>query len=331
MRERRATTGISLSFRAAGAIAQFALLATLAPNALAEVRVVTTNPTLADLTRQVGGEQVRVESLMRGPENAHNVIPKPSLVMKLRKADLFVQLGLDAEPWVPNLLRSARRERLLPGGEGNVDTSRGIGLLEIPSRAQLTRAMGDIHVYGNTHYVLDPLNGIAIGRTIAEALSRADPEHASLFDDRARELERKLRALTEKLVRRMEPLAGTRVVTYHRTWPYFLKRFALEKLAEVEPKPGIAPGPRHIARVAKEMEENAVGLVIVETFSDLKTAQRLADLVGGRAVVLAQEVNALPDAKTYEALFEHNVEALLAAQRELGGSPTTPPTAEAAR
>jgi len=331
MRERRATTGISLFFWAAGAIAQFAWLATLAPNALAEVRVVTTNPTLADLTRQVGGEQVRVESLMRGPENAHNVIPKPSLVMKLRKADLFVQLGLDAEPWVPNLLRSARRERLLPGGEGNVDTSRGIGLLEIPSRAQLTRAMGDIHVYGNTHYVLDPLNGIAIGRTIAEALSRVDPEHASLFDDRARELERKLRTLTEKLVRRMEPLAGTRVVTYHRTWPYFLKRFALEKLAEVEPKPGIAPGPRHIARVAKEMEENDVRLVIVETFSDLKTAQRLADLVGGRAVVLAQEVNALPDVKTYEALFEHNVEALLAAQRELGGSPTKSPTAEAVR
>jgi ABC-type Zn uptake system ZnuABC Zn-binding protein ZnuA len=119
----------------------------------------------------------------------------------------------------------------------------------------------------------------------------------------------------------MEPLSGARVVTYHRTWPYFLKRFALQKLAEVEPKPGIAPGPRHIARVADEMKENGVGLVIVETFSDLKSAQRLADLADGRAVVLAQEVNALPDVETYEALFEHNVEALLAAQRELSGSP----------
>ncbi len=331
MRERGATPGITLLFRAAGGIAQLALLVTLAPNALADVRVITTNHTLGDLTRQVGGEQVRVESLMRGPENPHNVIPKPSLVMKLRKADLYVHLGLDAETWVPNLLRSARRERLLPGGEGNVDTSRGIGLLEIPSRAELTRALGDIHVYGNTHYVLDPLNGITIGRTIAGALSRADPEHASRFDERAQELERKLRALTEKLVRRMEPLSGTRVVTYHRTWPYFLKRFALEKLAEVEPKPGIAPGPRHIAQVAKEMEENDVGLVIVETFSDLKTAQRLAELVGGRAVVLAQEVNALPDVDTYEALFEHNVEALLAAQRALGGSPTRPPATETAQ
>ena len=289
--------------------------------ALAEVRVVTSNPSLADLTRQVGAEQVRVESLMRGPENPHNVIPKPSFVMKLRKADLFVHLGLDAEPWVPNLVRSARRERLLAGGEGNIDASRGIELLEVPSRGELTRALGDIHVFGNTHYMLDPLNGIVVGHTIARALARVDPEHAALFEEGARELERSLRALTATLVERMKPLAGARVVTYHRTWPYFLKRFSLKKLAEVEPKPGIAPGPRHVARIAEQMEQNGVGVVMVETFSNQKTARRLAELAGGRVVLLAQEVNSHPGAETYQALFEHNVEALLAAQGELGGKP----------
>ena len=309
-----------------------ALFAALMPSfAFAEVRVVTTNPTLADLTRQIGGEQVRVESLMRGPENPHNVIPKPSFVMKLRKADLFLHLGLDAEPWVPNLLRSARQERLLSGGEGNVDTSKGIVLFEVPSRGELTRALGDIHVYGNTHYVLDPLNGIAIGRTIASALTRVDREHASLFDERARELERDLRALTEKLTQAMEPLAGARVVTYHRTWPYFLKRFNLEKLDEVEPKPGIAPGPRHITRLAEEMKDNGVGLVIVETFSNQRTAQRLADLSKGRTVLLAQEVDAVPGVETYQALFQYNTEALLAAHRELNGASTKPPAAETTR
>ena len=308
------------------------LFAAMMPSfATAEVRVVTTNPTLADLTRQIGGEQVRVESLMRGPENPHNVIPKPSFVMKLRKADLFVHLGLDAEPWVPNLLRSARQARLLSGGRGNIDTSTGIVLLEVPSQGELTRALGDIHVYGNTHYVLDPLNGIVIGRTIARALTRVEPEHASLFDERARELERDLRALTEKLTQAMEPLAGARVVTYHRTWPYFLKRFKLQKLDEVEPKPGIAPGPRHIAQLAKEMERSGVGLVIVETFSNQRTAQRVADLSKGRTVLLAQEVNAVPGVETYQALFEYNTEALLAAHRELNGASTNPPTAETTR
>jgi ABC-type Zn uptake system ZnuABC Zn-binding protein ZnuA len=207
----------------------------------------------------------------------------------------------------------------------------GIGLLEVPSQGELTRALGDIHVYGNTHYVLDPLNGIVIGRTIARALTRVEPEHASLFDERARELERDLRALTEKLTQAMEPLAGARVVTYHRTWPYFLKRFKLQKLDEVEPKPGIAPGPRHIAQLAEEMERSGVGLVIVETFSNQRTAQRVADLSKGRTVLLAQEVNAVPGVETYQALFEYNTEALLAAHRELNGASTNPPTAETTR
>jgi ABC-type Zn uptake system ZnuABC Zn-binding protein ZnuA len=300
-------------------------------SALAEVRVVTTNPTLADLVRQIGGEQVRVDSLMRGPENPHNVIPKPSFVMKLRKTDLFIHLGLDAEPWVPNLLRSARQERLLSGSPGNVNTSVGITLLEVLSRAELTRALGDIHVYGNTHYVLDPLNGIVIGRTIERALTRVDPEHASLFFKRLQELERSLHSLTETLVGAMAPLAGSSVVTYHRTWPYFLKRFKLRKLDEVEPKPGISPGPRHIAQLAEKMKQSGIGLVIVETFSDQRTAQRLAELSNGHTVLLAQEVNAIPEVDTYQALFRYNTEALIAAHREHRGASVDPLAAEAER
>ena len=293
-------------------------------NASSEVRVVATNPTIADLARQVGGDLVQVESLMRGPENPHNVIPKPSFVMKVRKADLFVHLGLDSEPWVPNLLRSARQARLLPGGAGNVDASVGIELLEIPSQGELTRALGDIHVYGNTHYVLDPLNGIVIGRNLAKALSRIAPEQAATFAARAEQLESDLVDLTERLTRAMAPLSGSQVVTYHRTWPYFLKRFNLRKLDEVEPKPGIAPGPRHIASVAERMLEQDAGLVIVETFSDRRTAAKLADLCGGRIALLAQEVDSVSDVDTYQKLFEYNVETLLAAARELNPSATSP-------
>ena len=289
-----------------------ALLAALAPCLVrAEVCVVTTSPALADLTRQVGGSTVEVEALMRGRENPHNVVPKPSLVMKLRKADLFVHLGLDAEPWVPLLVRSARRERLLPGASGNIDASRGIVLQEVPSRGGLSRAFGDIHVYGNTHYLLDPLNGIIVARTIADALARADPGHREPYEQNFEVLEQQLLALTARLVERMEPYRKTRVVTYHRTWPYFLRRFSLEKMAEVEPKPGIAPGPQHIARVAEQMSQAGVRVVIVETFSSQKIAERVAKRAGARAVVLAQEVYALPEVDSYARLFEYNVDTLL--------------------
>jgi ABC-type Zn uptake system ZnuABC Zn-binding protein ZnuA len=295
---------------------------TLTPGlAQSEVHVVTTSPALADLSRQVGGSAVEVEALMRGPENPHNVVPTPSLVMKLRKADLFVHLGLDAEPWVPSLVRSARRERLLPGGSGNIDASRGIVLQEVPLPGGLSRAFGDIHVYGNTHYLLDPMNGIIVARTIAAALERADPEHRELYSENLEALGKRLSALTDRLVERMKPYRGTSVVAYHRTWPYFLRRFSLEKIAEVEPKPGIAPGPRHITQVAEQMTQKGVRVVIVETFSNRKIAERVAERADARAVVLAQEVHALPGVDSYERLFEYNVDALIEALDQPAATP----------
>jgi ABC-type Zn uptake system ZnuABC Zn-binding protein ZnuA len=303
-------------------IALLAALVTLTPGlAQSEVHVVTTTPALADLSRQVGGSRVEVEALMRGPENPHNVVPTPSLVMKLRKADLFVHLGLDAEPWVPSLVRSARRERLLPGGSGNIDASLGIVLQQVPLPGGLSRAFGDIHVYGNTHYLLDPMNGTVVARTIAAALERADPEHRELYSENLEALGKRLSALTDRLVERMKPYRGTSVVTYHRTWPYFLHRFSLEKIAEVEPKPGISPGPQHIAGVAEQMSQKRVRVVIVETFSSRKIAERVAERAGARAVVLAQEVHALPDVSSYERLFEYNVDALIGAFQQPAATP----------
>jgi zinc/manganese transport system substrate-binding protein len=287
-------------------------------SAPAQLRVVTATPTQADLVLKVGGEHVRVESLMRGPENPHNVTPKPSFVMKLRRSDLFVHTGLDAEPWVPVLLKSARKAHLLPGQRGNVDLSQGIALVEVPERGALSRAMGDIHVYGNTHYALDPLNGIAMARTIRDALGRADPEHAPVFESNYQSLAARLQALAEKLRDALAPHGTVPVVTYRRVWSYFLERFGLERVAEVEPKPGIAPGPRHLVECVEQMKTRGARIVIVETYSNEKNAELVAERAGGVALVLAQEVHALPGVDSYEALFERNIEVLLSAYRELG-------------
>jgi zinc/manganese transport system substrate-binding protein len=287
-------------------------------SSLAVMHVVTTTPTHADLVRKVGGDHVNVESLMRGPENPHNVIPKPSFIVKLHKADLFVHTGLDGEPWVPVLLKSARRDRLLPGGEGYVDLSRGIALKEVPKRGELSRAQGDIHVYGNPHYALDPVNGVKMARTIAEALARLDPGHREIFDANYEAFARRMHELVGQWVARLEPHGAVPVATYHRAWTYLLDRFFLEEVAEVEPKPGIAPGPRHLTECVERMKARGARIVILTTFSNERNGQLVAERAGGKALVLAQEVHALPNVEQYEDIFEHNVEALLAAYRELG-------------
>lgn len=286
--------------------------------AQAKVRVITTSPAFADITRQVGGDHVEAESLMRGPENAHHVTPKPSFIMKLRTADLFVHAGLDGEPWVPSLLKTARQKRFLPGEAGNVDVSRGIALKDVPERNALSRALGDIHVYGNPHYTLDPLNGIPIAHTIAEALARTDPANAAAYREAQAAYAERLRALTDRLTAAMAPYRGAAIVTYHRTWPYFLERFGLVKVVEVEPKPGLAPGPQHVQHVVETMRREGAGVIIVESYNPLKTARAVAERADAEAVVLAQEVGAVSAADTYEHLFEHNVDTLLAAFRAVG-------------
>lgn len=298
------------------------------PAAAGTVRVVTTTPGYADIVRQIGGDHVSAASIMRGPENVHNVSPTPSRMMKLKRAKLFVHSGLDGEPWVPLLIKGSRNRNLLPGQPGNVDVSKGIRLMEVPKSGQLTRALGDIHAFGNTHYALDPLNDAIIARTIAGALKRTDPKHAKEFDANLDRYVKRLRDLTDRLVERMAPYRGTPVVTYHRTWPYFLARFGLESIGEVEPKPGISPGPRHLSACVEKMRAAGARIIIVETFNSLKNAEQVAHRSGGTAVVLAQEVGALPGVETYEQLFEYDVEQLLAAFRD-GGAAGGPASGDA--
>jgi len=288
--------------------------------------VVTTTPALADITRQIGGDFVDIDSVMRGPEDIHNVQAKPSHMMMVKRADLFIHSGLDAELWAPLLLKGARKRELLPGGDGNVDVSRGITLKEVPRRGEATRALGDIHAYGNIHYLLDPLNGVIVGRNITDALKRADPAHAEAFEARYQEFAARLRDLAGRLEARTKPYAGARVVVYHRTWPYFLDRFGLVAVDEIEPKPGVSPGPQHLADCVETMRATDTRVVIVESFNSLSNAESVATRVGGQAVVLAQEVKALSQADTYEKLFEYNVETLIRALEATGKAktPSTP-------
>lgn len=289
--------------------------------ALGIVNVVTTTQSFGDIVRKLGGSQVKVTSIMRGPENPHHIKPRPSFMMKLRRAKLFVHSGLDMEVWAPLLVKGSRRKHLLYGQPGNVDASEGIRLLEVPRRGELSRAQGDIHVFGNPHYMADPLNSIRVARTIMKRLKRIDPGHAELYQENFGAYEKEARETTARLVKKMKPYRGTRVVVYHRAWPYFRKRFGLVKVGEVEPKPGITPGPRHLNATIEKMRETGTKIIIVDTYVSKKNADFVASKVGGRAVVLAEDVHGLPGCDTYLGTIEHNVDAMIAAFREVGIEP----------
>lgn len=278
----------------------------------AQLKVVTTITDLQSIARLIGGEQVDVFAIATGFQNPHFVDPKPSYILKLSRADVFVTVGLDLEiGWVPPLLNSARNARIEKGGEGYVDASANVPLLQVPTSA--SRGQGDIHIFGNPHYWLDPVNGKIIARNIFDALVRVDPDHRSLYESNLKTfnatLDLKLKELTDK----MRPYAGTKIIAYHNEWPYFEQRFGFHIVDFLEPKPGIPPSPSQLIKVINEMKRENIKIIIISPYFTTESADLVARNSGGKVVTLATSVGANDRVKTYFDLFDYNISQLVEA------------------
>src|SRR5256714_1664203 len=251
------------------------------PTAFANLKIVTTATDYADLAKQIGGDKVEVHSVMKGPENVHNVMAKPTEMVQLNKADLFVHSGLDTEPWRDNLLRGARNPRVNLGQPGWVDMSNGIELKEVPT-GKIDRSQGDVHAYGNPHFTLNPQVAQRMTVTLVKAMSAADPANADFYKQNAVKLVNEMADLSREIRQQFQPYAGLKVVTFHKAWEYFADAIPIEIVGTIEPKPLITPSPAQVQQTIKMMKDQGVKVIIVETYSDDKLAQYIADRAGAK-------------------------------------------------
>lgn len=280
--------------------------------------VVASIPALKAIAGAVGGDRVEAFAIATGFQNPHFVDPKPSFILKLSRADVFITVGLDLETgWVPSLLQSSRNGKIQPGAQGYVDASRNIGLLQIPSVAD--RAHGDIHAYGNPHYWLDPLRGKQIARNICETFIRLSPENSEYFRGNLKKFEDELDVKTSEWVKQMEPFRGLPVIAYHNEWPYFEERFGFRIVDFLEPKPGIPPTPSQLVKVISAIKSGRIPVIITSPYFTLDAAEMVSKQTGAAIAVLAPSVEAVPEILTYFDLFDYNVKVML---RALGGEST---------
>lgn len=282
----------------------------IASPAFAKIKVVTTLPSFADIAQNVGGDEVSVTPLTKGTQDPHFVDAKPDLILDLNKADLLIRAGLGLEDgWLPPLQTGSRNSRIQSGADGNLDVSSLIHLKEVP-KTPLDRSMGDVHPGGNPHFMLDPNNGVILARGIADRLSKLDPSHAGDFRKRAENFSAALKKKIQAWKSALKPLQGKPVVTYHRSWVYFIDWAGLTDAGTVEPKPGIPPSPEHIVTLIHSMKERNVKLMVMEPFYPKGAAEQVATETGARLLVLPAEVKGEPDVKTYIDLFDTIVRKL---------------------
>ncbi len=289
------------------------LLAATPSARAAGLKVVTSTEDLAALSREVGGEKIGVEAIARGYQDPHYVEAKPSFILKLHSADLLVVVGRELEiGWLPPLLQQSRNEKIQVGSRGYLDASLTVKILDIP-QGQITRAMGDVHPLGNPHYWLDPGNGRRIAQAILAKLSELQPIDAAFFAQRFADFDKRLLEAEKRWDAAMAPFKGTKIVTYHRSWPNFVERFGLDVIGYVEPKPGIPPSPQHTIDLIAEMKKVKATIILVEPYFDLKTPNSVARETGAKLVVLSPSVGSEKEITDYIHLFEYNVNLIVGA------------------
>jgi ABC-type Zn uptake system ZnuABC Zn-binding protein ZnuA len=286
--------------------------ATNAP-AASKLKVVTATTDLAEFAQQVGGDRVEVEAIARGYQDPHFVEAKPSFLLKLRRADLLIVVGLQLEiGWLPPLISQCGNPNVQIGAKGYLDASQFAEILEIPTTT-VTRAMGDVHPFGNPHYWLDPENGRRIAQGIQKKLAEMRPEDASYFDQRFQDFSKRLTEAEKRWDAQMQPYRGRKVITYHRSWPNFLKRFGLNAVAEIEPRPGIPPSPRHTVELIQMMRRENIKVILVEPYFDSKTPDSIARETGGQVVVMLPSVGGEKEVTDYFQLFDYDINLVVRA------------------
>ncbi len=293
-------------------VSLLAVMAMAGSASAAPLRVVTTLSTFADLVKQIGGNDVEVAHVASPKFNVHFIEPRPSDVLKVKKADLFVHGGLDLEAWRGPLVDAAGNPEIRYGGSRQLDLSEGIQLLEVPI-GTVSRAEGDIHLYGNPHYWSSPVNGRIMAQSIASKLKEIDPAHAAGYDSR---LNAFLNKLDDKIVewkREVQPIQGKEVVGYHNEWPY-LAAFTCIKIEKfLEPKPGIPPTPKHIAFLEGYMKQNGIRVIIQPTYFPTATANALAKRTSAKVVTLCHNVNEKSEAPDYIQMIDYDIRQLVEA------------------
>lgn len=235
--------------------------------------------------------------------------PRPGDVEKIRGAQLLVRVGLGYDYWLDKLVRQAGDRRLMRGGEAYVDASVGIPLLEVSGQSVVNEG-GHAHGVANPHYWLDPENAKIVSLGIAEGLAHVLPdESADISANQQRfvaDLDRALARWTAQLA----PVAGVKLVAYHNSWPYFARRFRLDVIGFIEPKPGVAPSPAQLARLIAAGKKSGVRAIVHEPYEPEDAARFVAQKLGVPFVLLATSVGSVPEATDYFALFDHNVATL---------------------
>jgi zinc/manganese transport system substrate-binding protein len=281
-----------------------------APAAHAALSVFACEPEWAALAKEVGGDKLSIFSAVTPHQDPHRIEARPSLIARVRSADMVVCTGAELEVgWLPLLLRSAGNARILTGQPASFMASDYVTRLDVPAR--LDRSEGDVHPYGNPHVHLDPRNLSRIAKALGERLARVDPANATVYQSRSAEFIARLEQAIPQWEARAAPLKGMRIVTQHKDSDYLLRWLGVLEAGALEPKPGVQPSAAYLGELLEKVKKDPVSGIVRSAYHDPKPSEWLSGRAGLPVAVLPYTVGGDAQAVDLFALFDDSIAQLL--------------------
>jgi zinc/manganese transport system substrate-binding protein len=282
--------------------------------AAAALNVFACEPEWGALAQELAGDKAAVYSATTALQDAHRIEARPSLIARIRSADLVICSGSELEVgWLPLLLAQSGNRRIQPGSPGYLEASQYVARLEIPKT--IDRSLGDIHPGGNPHVHTDARNIAKVADVVADRLVQLDPANAGIYKARAASFQERWQAAVQRWEREGARLKSVRVVVYHRDFSYFIRWMGMLEAGSLEPKPGVPPTPAHLAELVEQMKRAPAKVVVYSPYNDLRAAHFLSERTGIPAVMLPFTVGGNEKAKDLFGLFDDMIARLLAAMR----------------
>jgi zinc/manganese transport system substrate-binding protein len=298
-------------------LALISLGGALAPvPAQAKPEVVVTLADLWALTKPIAGDLLEVKLATRLGQNPHDLEIRPSQILLVKRAEILVRNSLEEDAWVDPIVESSGNPRLLRGSPNVIEAGLGIRVLDVPA-TPVDRSLGDIHPLGNPHYCLDPANVPIVTANVLAGLSRLFPDLAPKLEANRQAFLAKLADADRRWKQTMAPFKGTKLVAYHKTWPYFYRAFGLVEAGTIEDRPGIPPSPQHVATLIRQMKDEKIRVILIETWYPLDVANFVARETGAHVVVVPQTPGSLKGTEEYIAHMDALVNTIAKA---LGGA-----------
>lgn len=288
-------------------------LALSASPAHAKLRVFACEPEWGSLLKELGGDKIEIDVATSALQDVHQIEAKPSLIAKVRRADLTVCSGADLEiGWLPQLVRQSGN-RKITGGDGSFFAASQVATLQKPTR--LDRAAGDVHPQGNPHVQMDPYRLLTVAKALGARLVQLDPANAAFYQQRLVAFSKRWTESIKRWETKAAPLRGRNIIVHHDSWIYLTQWLGMKQIGALEPKPGVPPTSGHLAALVESAKSSNTLAIVRGAYQDAKASEWLSSRTGVPAISLPFTVGGDAASKDLFGMFDSTIDKLLAAAK----------------